>query len=167
MALLGTAGGLGRTAPGRPRWCYREGVAEVKHLYGGASGAGAGGRAAGYPMPGEAEQAGYWTLQSTVLQDNEASRRLHRNAGSDRWGGGERIARTATAAGWTPFNGAPLLQPMSRKATKTIKRTSRRYQCTGTGGVLYQTVARWNILSTMAQYLSARQTMIASGILGT
>ena len=40
-----------------------------------------------------AEQAGYWTLQSTVLQDNEASYRLHRKCGFREVGRRERIAR--------------------------------------------------------------------------
>ena len=45
------------------------------------------------PKCREAEQAGYWTLQSTVLQDNEASRRLHLKCGFRQVGRRERIAR--------------------------------------------------------------------------
>lgn len=52
-----------------PRWCYR-GVAEVS-IYVGEKFRGKG---LGYhlltALCREAEQAGYWTLQSTVLQDN-------------------------------------------------------------------------------------------------
>ena len=55
-----------------PRWCYR-GVAEVS-IY-------------------VAEKAGYWTLQSTVLQDNTASRALHTKCGFRLVGRRERIAR--------------------------------------------------------------------------
>ena len=38
-------------------------------------------------------QAGYWTLQSTVLQDNAASRALHTKCGFRLVGRRERIAR--------------------------------------------------------------------------
>ena len=59
-----------------PRWCYR-GVAEVS-IYVGEQFRGHG---LGYHLLTElchqAEKAGYWTLQSTVLQDNAASRALH------------------------------------------------------------------------------------------
>ena len=41
----------------------------------------------------EAEQAGYWTLQSTVLQDNAPSRGLHLKCGFRVVGRRERIAR--------------------------------------------------------------------------
>ena len=55
-----------------PRWCYR-GVAEVS-IYVGEKFRGKG---LGYhlltALCREAEQAGYWTLQSTVLQDNAPS----------------------------------------------------------------------------------------------
>ena len=40
-----------------------------------------------------AEKAGYWTLQSTVLQDNAASRALHTKCGFRLVGRRERIAR--------------------------------------------------------------------------
>ena len=40
-----------------------------------------------------ADASGYWTLQSTVLQDNEASRRLHAKCGFRLVGRRERIAR--------------------------------------------------------------------------
>lgn len=55
-----------------PRWCYR-GVAEVS-IYVGEKFRGKG---LGFhlltALCREAEQAGYWTLQSTVLQDNAPS----------------------------------------------------------------------------------------------
>lgn len=74
------------------RWCYR-GVAEVS-IYVGEEFRGKG---FGYHLLSalcqEAEQAGYWTLQSTVLQDNEASRRLHTKCGFRLVGRRERIAR--------------------------------------------------------------------------
>ena len=41
----------------------------------------------------QAEEAGYWTLQSTVLQDNAASRALHTKCGFRLVGRRERIAR--------------------------------------------------------------------------
>ena len=41
----------------------------------------------------QAEKAGYWTLQSTVLQDNTASRALHTKCGFRLVGRRERIAR--------------------------------------------------------------------------
>ena len=41
----------------------------------------------------QAEKAGYWTLQSTVLQDNAASRALHTKCGFRLVGRRERIAR--------------------------------------------------------------------------
>ena len=41
----------------------------------------------------DAEKAGYWTLQSTVLQDNTASRALHTKCGFRLVGRRERIAR--------------------------------------------------------------------------
>ena len=40
-----------------------------------------------------AEKAGYWTLQSTVLQDNAASLALHAKCGFRLVGRRERIAR--------------------------------------------------------------------------
>lgn len=84
-----------------PRWCYR-GVAEVS-IYVGEKFRGKG---LGYhlltALCREAEQAGYWTLQSTVLQDNAPSPGLH-EMWLPRGGPRERIARDATAAGWTPI----------------------------------------------------------------
>ena len=74
------------------RWCYR-GVAEVSIYVGERY------RGRGYgchllsALCAAAEQAGYWTLQSTVLQDNEASYRLHRKCGFREVGRRERIAR--------------------------------------------------------------------------
>ena len=41
----------------------------------------------------QAEAAGYWTLQSTVLQDNAASKGLHLKCGFRLVGRRERIAR--------------------------------------------------------------------------
>ena len=58
-----------------PRWCYGLGyhlLTELCH---------------------QAEKAGYWTLQSTVLQDNAASRALHTKCGFRLVGRRERIAR--------------------------------------------------------------------------
>lgn len=75
-----------------PRWCYR-GVAEVS-IYVGEKFRGKG---LGYhlltALCREAEQAGYWTLQSTVLQDNAPSRGLHLKCGFRVVGHRERIAR--------------------------------------------------------------------------
>ena len=75
-----------------PRWCYR-GVAEVS-IYVGEQFRGHG---LGYHLLTElchqAEKAGYWTLQSTVLQDNAASRALHTKCGFRLVGRRERIAR--------------------------------------------------------------------------
>ena len=75
-----------------PRWCYR-GVAEVS-IYVGEQFRGHG---LGYHLLAElcrqAEEAGYWTLQSTVLQDNAASRALHTKCGFRLVGRRERIAR--------------------------------------------------------------------------
>ena len=74
------------------RWCYR-GVAEVS-IYVGEKFRGKG---LGYhlltALCREAEQAGYWTLQSTVLQDNAPSRGLHLKCGFRVVGRRERIAR--------------------------------------------------------------------------
>lgn len=74
------------------RWCYR-GVAEVS-IYVGEQFRGHG---FGYflltALCRQAEQAGYWTLQSTVLQDNLASLRLHTKCGFRVVGRRERIAR--------------------------------------------------------------------------
>ena len=56
-----------------PRWCYR-GVAEVS-IYVGERFRGKGlGSQLLNALCADAEKAGYWTLQSTVLQDNTASR---------------------------------------------------------------------------------------------
>ena len=75
-----------------PRWCYR-GVAEVS-IYVCEQFRG---RGVGYhlltALCQAAEEAGYWTLQSTVLQDNEASLRLHKKCGFRVVGRRERIAR--------------------------------------------------------------------------
>ena len=57
-----------------PRWCYR-GVAEVS-IYVGERFRGKGlGSQLLNALCADAEKAGYWTLQSTVLQDNTASPR--------------------------------------------------------------------------------------------
>ena len=62
-----------------PRWCYR-GVAEVS-IYVGEQFRGHGlGFQLLSALCAAAEKAGYWTLQSTVLQDNTASRALHGGA---------------------------------------------------------------------------------------
>ena len=67
--LAAGRGGFGRVDP---RWCYR-GVAEVSIYIGERFR----GRGLGYhlltTLCQQAEAAGYWTLQSTVLQDNAAS----------------------------------------------------------------------------------------------
>ena len=75
-----------------PRWCYR-GVAEVS-IYVGEQfrGHGLGFRLLS-ALCTAAEKAGYWTLQSTVLQDNAASRALHAKCGFRLVGRRERIAR--------------------------------------------------------------------------
>ena len=75
-----------------PRWCYR-GVAEVS-IYVGEQfrGHGLGFRLLS-ALCTAAEKAGYWTLQSTVLQDNAASRALHTKCGFRLVGRRERIAR--------------------------------------------------------------------------
>ena len=75
-----------------PRWCYR-GVAEVS-IYVGEQfrGHGLGFRLLS-ALCAAAEKAGYWTLQSTVLQDNTASRALHAKCGFRLVGRRERIAR--------------------------------------------------------------------------
>lgn len=75
-----------------PRWCYR-GVAEVS-IYIGEKfrGQGLGSRLL-TALCAEAERSGYWTLQSTVLQDNAASRALHTKCGFRLVGRRERIAR--------------------------------------------------------------------------
>ena len=75
-----------------PRWCYR-GVAEVS-IYVGEQfrGHGLGFRLLS-ALCAAAEKAGYWTLQSTVLQDNAASRALHAKCGFRLVGRRERIAR--------------------------------------------------------------------------
>ena len=74
------------------RWCYR-GVAEVS-IYVGEQFRG---RGFGFFLLQElcraAEQAGYWTLQSTVLEANIASLRLHAKCGFRLVGRRERIAR--------------------------------------------------------------------------
>lgn len=75
-----------------PRWCYR-GVAEVSIYIGERFR----GRGLGYhlltTLCQQAEAAGYWTLQSTVLQDNAASKGLHLKCGFRLVGRRERIAR--------------------------------------------------------------------------
>ena len=75
-----------------PRWCYR-GVAEVS-IYVGEQfrGHGLGFRLLS-ALCATAEKAGYWTLQSTVLRDNAASRALHAKCGFRLVGRRERIAR--------------------------------------------------------------------------
>ena len=75
-----------------PRWCYR-GVVEVS-IYVGEQFRG---RGVGFhlltALCNAADASGYWTLQSTVLQDNEASRRLQAKCGFRLVGRRERIAR--------------------------------------------------------------------------
>ena len=98
--LMNTAGLLaggviaGWTALRRvdPRWCYR-GVAEVS-IYVGERFRGKGlGSQLLNALCADAEKEGYWTLQSTVLQDNAASRALHTKCGFRLVGRRERIAR--------------------------------------------------------------------------
>ena len=75
-----------------PRWCYR-GVAEVS-IYVGEQFRGHGlGFQLLSALCAAAEKAGYWTLQSSVLQDNAASRALHAKCGFRLVGRRERIAR--------------------------------------------------------------------------
>ena len=75
-----------------PRWCYR-GVAEVS-IYVGERFRGKGlGSQLLNALCADAEKEGYWTLQSTVLQDNTASRALHTKCGFRLVGRRERIAR--------------------------------------------------------------------------
>ena len=75
-----------------PRWCYR-GVAEIS-IYIGERFRGRGlGSQLLTALCQEAEEAGYWTLQSTVLQDNAASKGLHLKCGFRLVGRRERIAR--------------------------------------------------------------------------
>ena len=75
-----------------PRWCYR-GVAEVS-IYVGERFRGKGlGSQLLNALCTDAEKEGYWTLQSTVLQDNTASRALHTKCGFRLVGRRERIAR--------------------------------------------------------------------------
>ena len=92
LLLDGTIAGWTALHRVDPRWCYR-GVAEVS-IYVGEKFRGHG---LGYHLLTElcrqAEQAGYWTLQSTVLQDNTASRALHAKCGFRLVGRRERIAR--------------------------------------------------------------------------
>ena len=75
-----------------PRWCYR-GVAEVS-IYVGEKFRG---RSLGSrlltALCDESEKEGYWTLHSTVLQDNTASLGLHTKCGFRVVGRRERIAR--------------------------------------------------------------------------
>ena len=75
-----------------PRWCYR-GVAEVS-IYVGEKfrGRGLGSRLL-TALCDESEKEGYWTLHSTVLQDNTASLGLHTKCGFRVVGRRERIAR--------------------------------------------------------------------------
>ena len=75
-----------------PRWCYR-GVAEVS-IYVGEKfrGRGLGSRLL-TALCEESEKEGYWTLHSTVLQDNTASLGLHTKCGFRVVGRRERIAR--------------------------------------------------------------------------
>lgn len=75
-----------------PRWCYR-GVAEVS-IYIGEQyrGQGLGSRLLS-ALCAASENAGYWTLQSTVLQHNAASLALHTKCGFRLVGRRERIAR--------------------------------------------------------------------------
>lgn len=88
----GVIAGWAALARVNPRWCYR-GVAEVS-IYVGEKyrGRGIGCRLLTV-LCAEAEREGYWTLQSTVLQENEASRRLHAKCGFRLVGRRERIAR--------------------------------------------------------------------------
>ena len=75
-----------------PRWCYR-GVAEVS-IYVGERFRGKGlGSQLLNALCADAEKEGYWTPQSTVLQDNTASRALHTKCGFRLVGRRERIAR--------------------------------------------------------------------------
>ena len=75
-----------------PRWCYR-GVAEIS-IYIGERFRGRGlGSQLLTALCQKAEEAGYWTLQSTVLQDNAASKGLHLKCGFRLVGRRERIAR--------------------------------------------------------------------------
>lgn len=94
--LVALAGGVlaGWVALSRvnPRWCYR-GVAEVS-IYVAEKYRGRGiGCELLTALCRAAEQEGYWTLQSIVLQDNEASLRLHTKCGFRLVGRRERIAR--------------------------------------------------------------------------
>ncbi len=118
-----------------PRWCYR-GVAEVS-IYVGEKFRGKG---LGYHLLTElchqAEKAGYWTLQSTVLQDNAASRALHTKCGFRLVGRRERIARDCHGRWLDTFlmeYRAAANEPEGYKSCKMQKRTPRPVRC----GVLF------------------------------
>ncbi len=89
-----------------PRWCYR-GVAEVS-IYVGEKfrGRGLGSRLL-TALCEESEKEGYWTLHSTVLQDNTASLGLHTKCGfGGRAAGAHRPGLSWPLAGHLP-DGAP------------------------------------------------------------
>ena len=168
-----------------PRWCYR-GVAEVS-IYVGEQFRGHGlGCHLLAELCRQAEEAGYWTLQSTVLQDNAASRALHTKCGFRLVGRRERIARDCHGRWLDTFlmeRRAGGLQKAVRYkkglCTLTMQSpflfrlfTSRQaYLSSPSTSTLPSTTApaweRWNMLSTTAQYLSARQTIMASRQGGT
>ena len=89
--------GWAALGPVSARACYR-GVAEVSiYVAGAAQGRGAGGALLEALVPAS-EQAGIWTLHSSIHADNSVSLRLHLRAGFRVVGRRERIARRAD--GW-------------------------------------------------------------------
>ena len=93
----GAVVGWAALGPVSSRPCYR-GVAEVSiYVAGSAQGRGAG-RLLLEALVTGSEEAGIWTLHSSIHADNSASVRLHQRAGFRVVGRRERIARRAD--GW-------------------------------------------------------------------
>lgn len=91
-AVDGTVVGWAALGPVSRRAAYR-GVAEVSvYVAGAARGRGVG-RALLEELVGQAERAGFWTLQASIFPENLASLRLHLACGFREIGRRERIGR--------------------------------------------------------------------------
>ncbi|ADH97947.1 GNAT family N-acetyltransferase [Salisediminibacterium selenitireducens] len=87
----GTIAGWAALAPTSPRYAYR-GVAEISiYIAPGASGLGVG-RTLLNALIEDSEKAGFWTIQSAIFRENQASIHLHKKCGFRQIGYREQVA---------------------------------------------------------------------------
>ena len=90
--ILGEVVGFAALAPASSRWCYAGVVENSVYVARSASGLGVG-RALLETLIAGAEEAGIWTIQTSIFPENRASLALHERCGFRVVGTRERIAK--------------------------------------------------------------------------